>query len=439
MARKKIVLIGAGSMTFTPGLMGDFLRCTDLADGTLVLHDIDEERLSVMAKLGARLLSLSGAEAEITSCPDREEALKGADFVISTFAVGGIDAWRQDVEIPMKYGICQPVGDSVGPGGLSRALRHAPVMVGICSDMRAHCPDAWLLNYANPLSCNCIAARKAGHTQTIGLCHGIYGTERMLADFLEIPAGELHAEAAGINHLTWILDLRRGAEDLYPLLREKIEAEKRVPFPVSAKLYRLYGCFPSPGDVHVAEFYPFFLSAEAHMGAKWGLHTWDAGRAAQGRAERWEHLAAQAEGEEPIDELPRSGERAIDIISAIVLNKQEPHVVNIPNRGAIDGLPDDAIVEVPAIVGADGVKGVRVGPLPAGVLQTLGARILQQELTVDAALWGDSNLVLQALLGDPLVTNIEMAPTLLEELLHAHSEHLERFRPYWHRIVVSAR
>lgn len=427
MPRKKIVLIGAGSMTFTPGLMGDFLQCAELTGSTLVLHDVDRERLEVMSRLGARMLDFCGADADIVSCEDRRKALDGADFVISTFAVGGVEAWRRDVEIPLKYGICQTVGDSVGPGGFSRALRHAPVMRDICLDMATQCPDAWLLNYANPMSCNCIVARECGHRRTIGLCHGIYGTVRTLADFLQLAADELNAEAAGINHLTWILDLRRGAEDVYPALRSRIAQADSVPFPVSARLLEIYGYFPSPGDRHVAEFYPFFLSAKADMGARWGLSAWDADAARAGRGERWKRLVAQANGDEPIEALPMSGERAMDIICAMVLNKQERHVVNVPNRGAIEGLPDDAIVEVTALVGADGVRGVRANALPSGIVRTLLARTAQQELTAEAALTGERGLALQALLSDPLVDDIDAAETLLDMLLTAHSQHLPQF------------
>jgi len=426
-AAKRIALVGAGSFSFTRGLVTDLALTADLSGSVAVLHDIDAERLEVMAALARRLVEHVGADLAIEPTLSRQQALTDADFVICTVAIGGVEAWHKDIDIPWRHGIAQSVGDSVGPGGLSRALRVVPLIAEICDDMEALCPQAWLINYSNPLTCNVLAAYQTSTVPTLGLCHGLFGTLGQLEDFLGFDHGALAARAAGVNHLTWILDLHAGGQDVYPLLEERLEAASDVPFPVSARLFRLFGAFPSPGDVHVAEFFPWFLGREAKHGRAYGLSLFQPPTRASEREKTLATWRRQADGQEPLGQMGRSGEKAVDIISAMATGRSEVHVVNIPNQWCLDEMPEGAIVEVEALVGPEGVSGMKALPLPPGVVPWLQARAWQQALTVEAALQGSRQLALQALLADPLVPGLETAEKLLDELLAAHREHLPNF------------
>jgi len=426
-ANVKIAMIGAGSMTFSRGLIADVVQCKALQGATLALYDIDFPRAELMAAVGRRYAEVAGADVTLEAMPSRRAALAGASFVTCTIAVGGMDAWMADMKVPQEHGITQTVADSVGPGGISRALRHVPVIVEVARDMEKLCPDAWMLNYTNPMSCLCIAIRRETPVNAVGLCHGLFGTVARLAELLDVPRDELSAEAAGINHLTWITTLQRAGEDAYPLLRQRLAGEDTVAQPVSAKLCEIYGLYPSPGDRHVAEFFPHFLSTTADDGKKWGLEPIDLEERAPRRAEVADELRAIAAGDQAVEELPKSGEKAVDIMVAMLQDANELHVVNMPNHGAIGGLPDDAIVEVTGLVSAAGIRTLAMPSLSPGILGVLGAWIERQELTADAALTGDRRLALQALLADPLVPSVEAAERVLDGLLSAHSAHLPDF------------
>lgn len=425
MGPPKITIVGAGSTAFTPGLITDLIHTPELAGSTLTLYDITAEKLDVMTRLGQRMVREWGADIQIESTADRREALQGADFVIVVVQVGGIEAWRRDVEIPLKYGICQSVGDTVGPGGLSRALRTIPAVVQVALDMEQVCPNALMLNYTNPMSAVCSAVHRTSDIRVVGLCHGLLGTTQMLADFLGEPVDDFEVWAAGINHLTWILDYRLRGEPAYPILRERLAQAQDVPFPVSKMLYDRFGAFPSPGDPHVAEFYPSFLNKENELGAKWHLKAMPLSKMSEEKDKLWNTLVARANGSEPLGEPVRSGEKALDIISAMVNAKDEVHVVNLPNQGFIEGLPEGAIVEVHGLVGSYGIRGLQIGCLPPGVLPMTQFWIAQQELMVDAALLGDKALALAAMANEPAVPSMDVAEKLLDELLDAQKKYVE--------------
>ena len=253
MSTKRIVIIGAGSH-FTPGLLGDFISAGELAGSIIVLHDIEPSGMEIMERLGKRMVEEKGASLKIESTLDRREALKGADFVISTIRVGALDAHALDIKIPLKYHIYQGVGDTVGPGGLFAAFRHIPVTVEFCRDMEELCPEGWLLNFTNPMTTVCRAARKTTQIKVAGLCHGIFGTRRFLADYLGAEVNQFQVQAAGINHFTWIYDMRLNGEDAYPLLEKKLAESGPSTQPVSFKLCQIYGLYPSPGDSDLQVF-----------------------------------------------------------------------------------------------------------------------------------------------------------------------------------------
>jgi len=382
--------------------------------------------MEIMERLGKQMVSEKDASLQIESTLDRREALKGADFVISTIRVGALDAHALDIKIPLKYQVYQGVGDTVGPGGLFAAFRHIPVTVEFCRDMEELCPDAWLFNFTNPMTTICRAARKTTKIKVVGLCHGIFGTKRFLADYLGVDASQFQVQAAGINHFTWIHDMRLNGEDAYPLLEKKFAESGPSTQPVSFKLFEIYGLYPSPGDRHVAEFFGYFHSPEAEGGKKFGLSLRNVDAMKEGKDDYWNRLSAQADGREPLSSYG-SGEEVKGIITTMLEHKNTIHVVNIPNRGAIPNLPDEAVVELTAIVGEDGMKAICVDELPVGITTLLQNRLAQQELTVEAALTGDRNLALQAMLMDPMIRSIKDAESLLDKMIEAHSEHLPQF------------
>ncbi|MCC6313120.1 MAG: hypothetical protein IT337_03845 [Thermomicrobiales bacterium] len=443
----KIVIIGAGSTVFTPGLIADLTGSPALADATVALVDIDPASAETMARYAERVARERGVGLRVEYATDRRRVLEGADIVTVTIAVGGARAWERDVRIPEAHGVWQTVGDSVGPGGVFRALRHVPELVAIAHDMEQLCPDAWLFNYTNPLSALVRAVHKTSSIKAVGLCHGVLHTRAEIARELGLRPADLGITVAGLNHLGWVLDLRHGSDDLYPRFREIVRRQLASPPPppendpyagfqeVSARLLEIYGLYPSPGDRHVAEFFPFFLRRggdRLDYGLQRGLDMTNSILAS--RDDRWDRIVAQANGATELDRAlfdeAREGERLVGIIEAMTADRPLAELaVNVRNDGLIPNLPPYAVVETPGLIDGRGVHGVAVGPLPEGIAGVLAARVRQQELTVDAALSGDRQLALQALLADPLAPSVEAAAAMLEAALATHAPHLERFAP----------
>jgi alpha-galactosidase len=364
-----------------------------------------------------------------------------------------VKAWERDVRIPEAHGVWQTVGDSVGPGGVFRALRHVPELVAIARDMEELCPDAWLFNYTNPLTALVRAVHKSSSIRCAGLCHGVLHTREAIAHDLGLTPADLSLTAAGINHLAWVLDMRHNGQDVYPRFRELVRGWLISPPPpsddpyegfqeVSARLMELYGFYPSPGDRHVAEFFPFFLR-QTGDGLGYGLQSGltMTNDILASRDERWDRIADQADGRAELDrrlfDEAREGERVVSIMQAIVEDRPLLELaVNVRNDGLIPNLPAEAVVEVPGLVDGRGVHGIAVGALPEGIAGILAARARQQELMVDAALAGDRALVLQALLADPLVPSVETAAAMLDEALHTHEAFLPQFAGHLASIVI---
>ena len=256
----RIAFIGAGSVEFTRQLVGDLLSYRELREVTLSLHDIDEERLATAAAV-ARVTALeAGAEPAIEAHEDRRRALDGADYAINMIQVGGHAATVLDHEIPSRYGLRQTIGDTLGIGGIFRALRTIPVMQGIAADMADVCPDAWLLNYTNPMAMLCWATY-AGTPQrrVVGLCHSVQNTTRQLSEYVGVPFEDVTFLGAGVNHQAWILRFERDGEDLYPLLDMAIERDPQLRRHVRVELYRRLGCFPTESSEHSAEYLPWIM------------------------------------------------------------------------------------------------------------------------------------------------------------------------------------
>ncbi len=430
MTSRSVVLVGAGSTVFTPGLLSDLAASRVFDDATIHLVDLDPDAAETMARLGRRIAAHHGSAMQVEAHVDPREALPGADLVTTTIAVGGAEGWRADLDIPAAYGIRQTVGDTVGPGGVLRALRHVPELLGIAADVADLAPRAWLVNYTNPLTANVRAITRETPVRTIGLCHGTMHTRSALARGLGFPPGEVHTVFAGLNHLCWLLDIRHGTDDLYPRLRElagqasggpgAVESRSEGLYQaVSADLLSTYGYYPAPGDRHVAEFFPWYLTDGGPDDVlPWGLQGGlDMTREYIGeKSTLWDRLHEQADGQRPIDGHNQEGERVVAIAEALLTGRDMVELaVNVPNHGAIANLPPDAVVEVPAVIGAAGVTGLAVGALPEAIAGVLTARVMQQELTVQAAVTGDRTTAIQALCADPLVPNTRTARAILDD------------------------
>ncbi|MGH3146305.1 MAG: alpha-glucosidase/alpha-galactosidase, partial [Rubrobacter sp.] len=255
----RICLIGAGSVVFTRNLCSDVLLVPALQDGTISLMDIDAGRLRAARDLVQDIVDRRGLSTRVEATTDRREAVRGADYVVTTFQQGGLDAYALDIEIPQKYGVEQCVGDTLGPGGVFRALRTIPVLLDLCDEMDELAPEALLLNYVNPMAANCWAVDRAKGRPHVGLCHSVQGTSEMLAGWVGVPYDEVNFLCAGINHQAFFLEFRRGKADLYPALREEIQREDvRGQEPVRVELMQNFGYFVTESSGHASEYAPYF-------------------------------------------------------------------------------------------------------------------------------------------------------------------------------------
>jgi alpha-galactosidase len=443
MSKKVFTLVGAGSTVFTPGLLHDLAQSKLSDDFEVRLFDINDESSEVMAQVGNQIAKLHGSKMIVAAASDRREALKDANFVTTTIAVGAAEGWKADLEIPRKYGIHQTVGDSVGPGGVLRALRHVPALVSIAEDIADVAPKAWFINYSNPLTANVRGIFKYTGVNVVGLCHGTMHTRSKLLKDLNIPDLGVETIFAGINHLCWLLDIKQGTQDLYPLLRRvveqnagdinsKINYEEGVHSPVSADLFNVFGLYPAPGDRHVAEFFANYLtrqeSGELQWGLQGGLNMTELYIGEKG--DLWDELRGQADGSIPVHKRDnQEAERLVSIAEALITGKNHVELaVNVPNNGAISNLPPEAVVEVPAVIGANGVTPLRVGALPKAIATVLTQRSQQQELTVMAARQESREMAIQALYLDPLVASYWKATGILDDAIAFDPRHLGGFK-----------
>jgi alpha-galactosidase len=419
----KIAFIGAGSVEFTRMLVGDLLSYPDLRGATLSLHDIDEERLRTAFDIARVTAREAGAEPAIEAHDDRRRALDGADYAINMIQVGGHAATVIDYEIPARYGLRQTIGDTLGIGGIFRALRTIPVMQGIAADMAELCPEAWLLNYTNPMAMLCWATY-AGTPQrrVVGLCHSVQNTTRQLAEYVGVPFEDVTFLGAGVNHQAWILRFERDGEDLYPLLDGAIERDPELRRHVRVELYRRLGFFPTESSEHSAEYLPWLMRDDEAMERFRLIDGEYVERSLDGLREYEETRALLAAGE-PLPVEP-SVEYAPQIIHSIETGEPRTIYGNVENTGLIDNLPRGACVEVPCLVDATGVEPVHVGELPPQLAALNRTYLNVCELTVRAALEGRPDFVRHAAMLDPntaATLSLDQIWELCDELTAAHA------------------
>jgi alpha-galactosidase len=420
----KVAFIGAGSVVFTQGLLADLFSFEDLGELHIALHDIDPERLDTAAGAAQFIAGERGRRAHITSHLDRRAALEGADFVINIVQVGMNEATRIDFELPARYGVRQTIGDTLGVGGVFRALRTFPVLKGLAEDIAACCPDAWLLNYTNPMAMNVWYLKALGVRNVVGLCHSVYWTMNDLSQLVGVPYGDVTYLAAGVNHQAWVLRFESGGEDLYPRLDAIIERDPELRRRVRVDMYRRLGYYPTETSEHSSEYVPWYLSHQSEVD-RLRLPIGDYLRIVEENVALYEGTRDALKRGEP---LPVEGtmEYAPQVIHSIVTGTPRTIYGNVVNHGLISNLPDGSVVEVPCLVDGSGVQPTAVGALPAQCAALNRAYVGVNELVVRAALEDDPLSIRQALLMDPATTlPVDQLWTLCNELVDAHSNYLQ--------------
>ncbi len=409
----KVAMIGAGSVGFTRRLFMDILAVPEFRDTEFRLMDISEENLEMAANLCRKMAEDNSLPAKVIGTTDRREALRGADYVISTVRVGGLEAFAHDIEIPLKYGVDQCVGDTLGPGGIFYALRTIPVLLDVAKDMRELCPNALLLNYSNPMAMNTWALRKAGGVRVVGLCHGVQGGAWQIAHALGIPHEEMEYICAGINHQTWFIKVTHKGKDLTDKV---LEAFRNTPDLVKGEPLRIdvmerFGYYSTESNGHLSEYVPWYRKGSQEEKDRWyDYSTWIGGETGgylrvcrESQDDYKKNYPKWMSGElEQIKLGERSHEHGSWIIEALETGRRYWGCFNVGNTGLITNLPDGCTVELPCIVDSNGIQPTFVGDLPMQCAATCRASVSVQEMTVEAALTGDKHLVKLAALHDPL-------------------------------------
>src|SRR5713101_1703442 len=429
-------MVGAGSAVFARQIITDILTVDDLDGGTFALVDTDAKRLDLARAIAQRLVELSGKKWKVEASTDRTEVLAGTDYVVNSIEVAGLQNVRADYDIPMKYGVDQCIGDTIGPGGIFKALRTGPVWLDILADAERLAPKAMILNYTNPMSILTLAAARSTSLPVVGLCHSVQGTSRQLADYLSVPYDELEWSCAGINHNAWFTKLEHGGVDQYPRLRELAANNLRVyeRDPVRFEVMLHLGAFVTESSGHFSEYVPYFrkrpdlIKKYARPGYL-GESGFYANNWPRWRRENDERIHAMLSGESEIPKATRH-EYASWIIEAIECGRPTSIHGNVVNDGAIQNLPSGGCVEVECRVGPEGLQPVHFGILPEQLAALNRAHMAVHELVVDALLERDRQKAKYALMIDPLtaaVCSLEEIDRLFEEMWAAERDFLQPF------------
>lgn len=460
----KITFIGAGSTVFAKNLMGDILSFPELADSTIALMDIDAERLKTSAVVAEKINRAVGGNANFQITTDRREALAGADYVLCMIQVGGYEpATVIDFEIPRKYGLQQTIGDTLGIGGIMRGLRTIPVLLDITKDMEELCPDALLINYVNPMVINQWALSRATGIKTVGLCHSVPHTAGELAHDIGVPVEDIKYHVAGINHMAFFLNFehKHTGEDLYPRIQQVVK-EGRVPIEnrVRYEMFQRLGYFVTESSEHFSEYVPWFIKRnhpelieEFHIPideylqrCRAYLAGWEVFNKVQANGANYteSELRQALEGVNPMasqidtiindfmrfDTYERSVEYGSLIIHSMETGTSRTIYGNVPNRGLIDNLPKDCIVEIPCLVDVNGVQPTHIGAIPPHLAALMQTNINVQSLTVEAAITGKREHIYHAAMLDPHTASeltIDQIWLMVDELLGAHKEWLPNY------------
>jgi alpha-galactosidase len=439
----KIAFIGAGSVGFTRKMVSDILSVSDLQNVEIALMDIDPINLEMIYNILDRDIKANGlSNVRLTKTTDRRESLRGAKYIFSFIRVGGLDAFAMDVEIPLKYGVDQCVGDTLCAGGIMYGQRTIPVILDICKDIReVSAPDALFLNYSNPNAMNTWAANTYGGVKTLGLCHGVQHGHEQLANVLGLPMNEVDIICAGINHQTWYLEVKHHGKDMRGKL---LEAFKNHPVYSKQEKVRIdilerFGYYSTESNGHLSEYLAWYRKRPNEID-QWIDHSeWIHGesggylRFCREEREKFDEEAKQYQTMKPnvYDGAMRSLEHGSYIIESLETGRMYRGHFNVINNGAISNLPADSVVEVPAYVDGNGISIPLVGNLPAPCAAICNQSIAVQRLSVEAAVEGNPLKLKQAMLLDPLVGAVCNPPevwAMADEMLKAQAKWLPQYK-----------
>ncbi len=457
----KITVIGAGSASFGENTLSAIMRSKKLKGSTLALVDRNADSLDIVHRLANRLNVEWEAGFDITAHTDHKDALSDSQFVVNAIEVGAREnLWQQDYEIPMKYGVHQPYAENGGPGGFAHAARNIGPIMQIAHEMEAACPDAWFVNFTNPMVRICDAVNRHSRIKAVGLCHQIYQGYMMVGVALakdlgiEVPDGltGMHAavdqhplqqrvkeqivplvdiRAAGLNHFTWILSIndRRTGEDLYPLFKKRFFELDPTFEPLTRDIFSAFELFPVPGDTHLCEYLPWMSDPNTKPWEKYNIRLYDWELFANVREFELHRLDEMASGDATIEALTDTdSEGALEMIENVAGTGNHYHLAaNLPNVGQISNLPLGAIVETPVQVNGAGIHPVHMGALPEPIAELLRREISVAQLCVDASVEGSREKALQCLLLDPIITDIDTAKKILDDYLTSYKEYLPQF------------
>ena len=461
MPATKIAIIGAASASFGPTTLATILREPRLRGSELVLIDLNEAALATVVKVAERMNEAWGANMQIRASTNRRDVLAGMAFVIVSIEVPPREAlWRLDWEIPVKHGLRQPYAENGGPGGMMHACRQIPPFMEIVRDMEALCPQAWLINFSNPLPRITRAISKYSAIKTVGKCHQInvgYGIAAILLRErygIAVPEGvNLHSDpgnvgtihqmaaagralvqikSVGLNHFIWLMDIRDKVtgEDLYPALRAAIDDAPATMEPFSMDLFRIFNYCPLPGDTHLVEYLPWLHDAQAKPWEHYQIPLYDWGGNEAARDFLSNMMQSMADGDLPVEGMREAhSEGAVELIAGMAGDENfYDEAVNVPNEGAITNLPEETIVEIPAVVNGMGVQPIQIGEMPPAIAELLRREAGLVEMVVDTAVTGDRQLALQTLLLDPMIDDVDRARAILDDYLAQFAEVLPQFQ-----------
>jgi alpha-galactosidase len=457
----KITVIGAGSASFGENTLSAIIRSKKLKGSSLALVDRNAETLDIVNRLANRLNREWEAQFKITAHTHHQDALSGSQFVVNAIEVGAREnLWKQDFEIPVRYGVRQPYAENGGPGGFAHAARNIGPIMQIAHDMEQACPNAWFVNFTNPMVRICDAVNRHSCIKAVGLCHQIYAGYGMVGVALakdlgiEVPEGltGMHAavdqhphqhrvreqivplidiRAAGLNHFTWILSItdRRTGEDLYPLFRKRFFELKPEFEPLTRDIFSAFGLFPVPGDTHLCEYLPWMCDVQTKPWERYNIRLYEWGLFENVRGFGLHRLNEMASGNATIEHLLHTdSEGALEMIENVAGAGNHYHLAaNLPNSGQIANLPNQATVETPVHVHGAGIHPVHVGALPEPIAELCRRETAVAQLCVDAAVEGNREKALQSLLLDPVITDIDTARKILDDYLTSYREYLPQF------------
>ncbi|MCJ7625248.1 MAG: alpha-galactosidase [Anaerolineaceae bacterium] len=431
----KVAIIGAGSMVFSTKLMIDILLTPALDRGEFALVDVDAQRLELAHQMAEFLIGYSGKKWTVDASIERTKVLADSDYVINTIEIAGLPNVRHDYDIPMKYGVDQCIGDTIGPGGLFKSFRTLPAWIDILKDTQRLAPRCLVLNYTNPMSLTVLTGLRISNLPIVGLCHSVQHTSHQLAEYLDVPYEEIDWRVAGVNHLAWFVKLEREGEDLYPQLHRKAQdPEIYDRDPVRFEMMKHLGAFCTEGSGHNSEYVPYFrkrpdLVKKYDRTGYRGESGFYANNWPTWRKEGDEEIKRILVGEEE-PKMKRGEEFASYIMEAIETNVPAVIYGNVLNTGLVDNLPQDGVVEVACLVDGKGIQPTYFGRLPTQLAALDAQHMAFHDLAATAMLERDREAAMHALMIDPLtaaVCSLEEIRSMFDEMVEAQKPYLPEF------------